>query len=134
MADNSKTFPGLSNIEASLRLIAGNIANVNTAVDDLTTEMATINTSILSVFPPPLTSSATWNPANLLTLTQDTMTIAVSGAALGNSVQTSFSLDLQGMTLTGYVSSANTVTVVLFNGTAGTINLASGTLKVRVYA
>lgn len=132
MAD--KTFPGLSNIEAILRLIAGNVANINTAVGTLTAEMAIINTTLAAVFPAFLTSSKTWDPNNLLTMTQDSTTITVSGATLGMSVMTSFSLDLQLMTLTGYVSSANTVTVVLWNGTAGTINLASGTLKVKVFA
>lgn len=64
---------------------------------------------------------------------QTTTTVTLTGAALGDMVLLSFSLDLQGMQLTGYVSAANTVTVVLRNGTAGALDLASGTLTVRVW-
>jgi hypothetical protein len=81
---------------------------------------------------PVLTGSATWDPASKATTLQDTTTVTVVGAALGDVVEVSFSLDLQGQTLSGYVSAADTVTVVLFNSTAGTLNLASGTVSVRV--
>jgi hypothetical protein len=77
--------------------------------------------------------TATWDPPSLATLKQDaTKTVTVVGAAIGMQVKVGFSLDLRGLTLTGYVSSSNTVTVVLFNGTTGTVNLGSGTLKVTV--
>lgn len=79
-----------------------------------------------------LSATATWDPANLNAGTQTTTTITVTGAVLGDVVGVSFSQDLQGMQLTGYVSAADTVTVVLRNGTAGAINLASGTLRATV--
>lgn len=106
-------------------LIAENIAALTTAQEASTAAIA-------AAFPPPLTSSATWNPPSLVSGASESTTIAVTGAALGNIVEASFNLDLQGLTLIGYVSSANTVTVVLSNLTGGTIDLASGTLKVRV--
>lgn len=81
----------------------------------------------------PLSGSKTYDPANLTTLTQDTTTVTVAGAVLGGYVEASFSLSLVGIALSGYVSAADTVTVVFFNGTAGTINLASGMLRVRVW-
>jgi hypothetical protein len=80
-----------------------------------------------------LTSSVTWDPASLTAGTQTTTTVAVTGAALGDVVVVGFDKDLQGMQLTAYVSSANTVTVVLRNGTAGTLDLASGILSVDVW-
>lgn len=129
-----QSLPGLSTVETLLRNIVQGINGLNTAIEDVAGEVTGVSAAVTAAFPPPLTSSATWNPANLLTLTQDTTTIAVSGAALGMSVQPSFSLDLQGQILTAYVSSANTVTAVLFNSTVGTINLGSGILKVMVYA
>jgi hypothetical protein len=46
-------------------------------------------------------------------------------------VNASFSLSLGGLMMTAYASAANTATVVLFNPTAGAIDLASGTLTVR---
>jgi hypothetical protein len=79
-----------------------------------------------------LLGSATYDPPSLTTGTQTTTTITVNGAALGDPVSASFSADLQAIQLTAYVSAANTVTCIFRNGTAGTIDLASGTLRVRV--
>ena len=76
-----------------------------------------------------LSGTATWNPPDVLDAAQTTTTVTVTGAALGDTVAVGFSLDLQGMQLTGYVSSANTVTCVLRNGTGGALNLGSGTLR-----
>lgn len=125
--------PNTSNIEAVLRQIATVIGQLSTALGLSTAELADINTTLSTAFPVPLSGSATWDPSSLTTLTQTSTTITVSGAALGNRVMVSFSLDLQGQTLTAYCSAANTITVVLFNSTSGTLNLASGTLQVRVY-
>jgi hypothetical protein len=79
----------------------------------------------------PLTASATYDPPSLAAGTGVTTTVGLTGAAMGNYVTVGFSLDLQGITVTGYVSTANTVAVRFQNGTAGTIDLASGTLNVR---
>ena len=73
--------------------------------------------------------SVTWDPPSVAAGAQTTSTVTVTGAVLGDPCFVGFSLDLQGMQLTGYVSSANTVTVVLQNGTAGALDLASGTLR-----
>lgn len=80
-----------------------------------------------------LSSTATYNPPSLVAGAQTTTTIAVTGAALGDHTLPSFSLDLQGMQLTAYVSAVDTVTCVLRNGTAGTLDLASGTLAAIVF-
>lgn len=79
-----------------------------------------------------LTSSVTYDPISLTTGSQTSTTVTVNGAVLGDIVDFSFSLDLQLIQATAYVSSANVVTVVLRNGIAGTIDLASGTLTVKV--
>lgn len=78
-------------------------------------------------------ASATVDPGSLTTYTGESGTITVSGAALGDPVIATFSLDLQGQILTGYVNDGNSVTWVLFNSTSGTINLASGTMYVTVF-
>jgi hypothetical protein len=80
-----------------------------------------------------LSETATWDPANLAAAAQTSTTVALTGAALGDEVTCSFSLDLQLLQLTGYVSATDVVTVVLRNGTAGAINLGSGTLRVSVW-
>jgi hypothetical protein len=58
--------------------------------------------------------------------------VTVTGAALGDFAHASFSLDLQGGTLTAWVLAADTVSLRFENGTAGAIDLASGTLEARV--
>lgn len=72
--------------------------------------------------------SAVYDAGNLVDGAGVTTTVTVTGCALGQFVIVSFSLDLQGITLTGYVSSANTVSVRFQNETTGAIDLASGTI------
>lgn len=89
--------------------------------------------SLASVHSQSLYGSKTWDPGSVMSAgVPATTTVTVTGAALGDIVRASFSLDLQGLSLTGYVSSANTVTVSLANLTAGAVDLGSGTLVVQV--
>jgi len=80
-----------------------------------------------------LWGSSTYNPGSLADGAGDTTTVAVTGAALGDFVQAAFSNDLQGITVTAWVSSASTVSVRFQNESGGTLDLASGTLRVRVW-
>lgn len=80
-----------------------------------------------------LNGSKTYDPPSLSAGAQTTTTVTVTGAVLNDYARPSFSLDLQGITASAYVSSADTVTVVLLNMTSGTLDLASGTLKARVW-
>lgn len=89
-------------------------------------------TAFSSAFPVPITSSKTWDPPSVNDAASTNTTLTAAGAAVGDYVQLSFSLDLQGLALDGYVSGANTVTAVLSNLTGGPIDLASGILKARV--
>ena len=74
--------------------------------------------------------SKTWDPGSVAVGGSVTTTVTVTGATLANSeVTVGFSLDLAGLTLTGYVSAADTVTVVLANLTSGAVDLGSGTLR-----
>lgn len=78
-------------------------------------------------------ASKTYNPPDVTSGSTTTTNVTVPGAALGDTVVfVTFSLGLQGMIMTGYVSAAGTVTVILYNPTGGAINLASGTLTVGV--
>ena len=79
-----------------------------------------------------LSGSATYDPASLVDGAGVTTTVTVTGAALGDFAGASFSNDLQGITITAWVSAANTVSVRFQNETGGTIDLASGTLRARV--
>ena len=62
----------------------------------------------------------------------ETGSLAVVGASLGDFVEISFSLDLQDMILTAYVQAADVVEYRLQNESTGTVDLASGTIRVLV--
>lgn len=98
-------------------------------------QVADLITSLLAsvaTIPTLLRGTTTYNPPSIASLAQTTTTVTVTGAAVGNLAVATFSLDLQGITISATVSSANTVTVVFWNGTAGPLDLASGTLSALV--
>lgn len=79
-----------------------------------------------------LFGEATYDPASLADGAGATTTISVTGVVMGDFVVPSFSNDLQGITLTAYVSAADTVSVRFQNESGGILDLASGTLRVMV--
>jgi hypothetical protein len=79
-----------------------------------------------------LEASTTYDPPSLAAGEGVTTTVTVPGAAIGDFARASFSTDLQGVILTAWVSAVDTVSVRFQNGTAGTVDLGSGTLRVRV--
>lgn len=63
----------------------------------------------------------------------DTDTVTVPGVALGDIVLGfSFGVSEAGLVKRAYVSAANTVTIVTYNPTAGSVNLASTTLNMVI--
>ena len=76
--------------------------------------------------------SATWDPGSIADGDEEAKEITVTGAALGDFILVSFSLDVADLTLTAQVTTANTVTAVLANNTGGAIDLAEGTVKAKV--
>jgi len=80
-----------------------------------------------------LTGSATYDAASLADGAGATTTITVTGAALGDFVMVSHGVDLQGITVTGYVSATDTVSVRFQNESGGTLDLASSTLRALVF-
>src|SRR5205085_3036502 len=89
-------------------------------------------TAIRTVLAGILTGSATYDAASLADGVGATTTITVTGAVLGDFVIVSHSVDLAGITVTGYVSATDTVSVRFQNESAGTLDLASGTLRALV--
>jgi hypothetical protein len=79
-----------------------------------------------------LTGTATYDPANLTNGSGATTDVTVAGARLGDIAKVSFSLDLQGIKMFGWVNASNNVKVRFENHTGGAINLASGTITVAV--
>ena len=77
-------------------------------------------------------TTATWNPGSILDGNEEVTEVTVPGAKLGDFAFVSFSLDVADLTLSAQVTAANTVTVQLGNWTGGTLDLGSGTLRVKV--
>ena len=75
--------------------------------------------------------SATYDPPSLADGAGATTTVTATGCALGDLASASFSLDTQGITITAWVSAANTVSVRFQNESGGPLDIASGTLKVQ---
>lgn len=95
-------------------------------IDDLETLRAATAGAIL-------TGSATYDAPSLVDAAGVTTTVTVTGAALGDFVLVSLSVDLAGITVTGYVSAADTVSVRVQNESGGTVDLASATLRALVF-
>lgn len=57
--------------------------------------------------------------------------VPLAGAVFGDQVSAAYGGDLQGITLTGAVSSAGNARATFLNGTAGAIDLPSGTVTLR---
>lgn len=93
------------------------------------TDLQALRTKVLGV----LTASATYDAPSLVDGAGTTTTIVVTGASLGDFVvSVSLGVDLQGITVTGYVSAQDVVSVRIQNESGGTLDLASATLRVAV--
>jgi hypothetical protein len=79
-----------------------------------------------------LEASVIFDPPSLAAGEGVTTTVTVTGAALGDFSRASFGVDLQSVTLTAWVAAADTVSVRFQNSTTGSVDLGSGTLRVRV--
>lgn len=79
-----------------------------------------------------LSGSATYDPPSLADGAGATTTVTVTGAALGDYASASFSLDTSGITITAWVSAANTVSIRFQNESGGPLDISSGTLRAIV--
>jgi hypothetical protein len=77
--------------------------------------------------------TATLDAASLVDGAGETDTITVPGVRLGDIVLgVSFGVSLAGMSVTGYVSAADTVSLRLQNESTATVDLAATTVRVVV--
>jgi len=80
------------------------------------------------------TGATAWNPPALANDVAAVTTVGVTGAALGDTALASLStLTTTNAILTAHVQAANTVRVMLLNRSGATLDVASGTLRVRVF-
>ena len=75
--------------------------------------------------------SSVYNPPSLADGSNVTTTVTVTGAALGDFAEAAFTEDTQGVTVSAWVSAADTVSVRFQNETGGVVDLNQGTLKAR---
>lgn len=117
------------------QLVADTLTNADTG---LSTALAAYYTKIESdtryvALSNVLDGAKTYDPPSIADDAEASTTVTVTGAALGDFALASFSLSTQGIKLAAQVTAANTVTVNLHNRTGGVLDLASGTLRARVW-
>lgn len=89
----------------------------------------TVNLVGRSVLP---TVSVAYDPPSIAAGATETTTVSLTGATLGAVVQAAFSQYNAGIEITSVVSATNTVTVKFKNTSAAAVDLASGTLTVKL--
>lgn len=80
----------------------------------------------------PLAGSKTFDPPSIANGASTNTTVTVTGALVGDMAEVSFTTNLAGLSLTGYVNTTDTVTAVFSNATGSAVDLASGTLRAWV--
>lgn len=79
-----------------------------------------------------LEGQLSWNPGSIAVGASTSNTVTVTGAAFSDWPIISSTVDLLGLTVTAYVSAANTITIVLANLTAGAVDVPSATFYAKV--
>tara|TARA_R110002072_G_C7714544_1_gene514325 strand:+ start:403 stop:717 length:315 start_codon:yes stop_codon:yes gene_type:complete len=74
-----------------------------------------------------LSGSKAWDASSIADGDEEALEITVVGAALGDFVLSSLSIDVADLVLSGAVTAADTVTLILSNNTGGAIDLAAAT-------
>jgi len=72
-----------------------------------------------------VSGSKAWDAGSIADGDEEALEISVPGAALGDFVLSSLSIDLTDLALSGAVTAADTVTLVLSNNSGGAINLGA---------
>ncbi len=80
-----------------------------------------------------LQGSATYDPPSLADGAEASTNVTVAGASLGDFAMASHSADTLAVKITAQVTATNTVTVNFHNLTGGAKDIASGTLRARVW-
>jgi len=116
-------------VHAGLLIVGNNFPAAYTSLG-INSKSTRVTTGLNTGVPDFASGSATYDPPSLADGAGATTTVTASGAELGDYATASFSLDLQGITVSAYVSAANTVAVRFQNESGGVLDLASGTLRV----
>jgi len=79
-----------------------------------------------------LSASKAWDAGSIADGDEEALEVTVAGAALGDFVLCSLSVDVVDLALSGAVTATDTVTLVLSNNTSGAIDLGAATANVFV--
>lgn len=90
---------------------------------------ANILGTVYSFSGPNVFGSVAFAGATITNGSTSTTDISMPGARMGDYVSLSYSLDLLGLNLYGYVNADNNVKVKFYNGTGGSVTIAAGTVK-----
>jgi hypothetical protein len=110
--------------------------NANLFWDNTTKELATAKLKIGggTQITKHLSSTISWDPASIADGAATSTNVTVTGAIVGDTVAVGFSTAVPALSiLSGQVTSANTVSVTLFNKTGSNLDLGSGTLRADVW-
>ena len=113
-------------------VIARSAGTDYTASNIATFSAGTAGAYISDCQPDPFRVATTWNPASIADGDQVSTTVTVTGASIGDPAKATLDSDLNGLSLTADVSSANTVRVNLANNTGGSVDIANSNLVVWV--
>lgn len=98
------------------------LSNVVTIVNSIRTQLAGV-----------IDATLVWDPASLVDAAGESSSlITATGAALGDYVIVAPPADMEDILATGYVQAADKVQIRIQNEGAATVDLASGTWKVKV--
>jgi hypothetical protein len=81
----------------------------------------------LESFANALSGDKAWDASSIADGDEEALEITVQGAALGDFVLSSLSIDVADLVLSGAVTAADTVTLILANNTGGAVDLGAAT-------
>ena len=88
--------------------------------------------SNLNGFANAISANKAWDAGSIGDGNEEALEVTVTGAALGDFVLSSLSIDVADLVLTGAVTAADTVTLILANNTGGAVDLDAATAYVLV--
>ncbi len=113
----------------SVRLVDKARSNVVITLDNCTVKNITFTDPIINYA---RQVKGVYDPPSLATATQQSTTVTLTGAKLGDNINVSFNQPLQGTRMWAEVTAVDTVTVYHRNDTGVTVDLPSGTLTVKI--
>ena len=97
--------------------------------DAILVDLTEIRASLAGI----LTGSATKDFASIADGADDSVDVTVTGAVLGDQAIASIGVDVTDLIVSASVTAADTVTVAVYNGTGGAVDLAETTVRATVF-